>query len=336
MIVMSDTAITPPELKPLRVPVKPVNGPGNALIELKGTILVFHQRAWSGKASVFIPVEWISLKHVRCTDMRVVYQVMALPALLMLLSMPLIGLAREYFGPNADIWGGIAFLGLFTLLVTAGIGGFVAGRNRPAVELTANLERAPLRIRFWHRHGEDRNQDQLVARLMSMTERADEIISYTIQNSHTWYRIRPLRAAIIKSVFFTAVLLLPVQVIAATFNQPLVNLVLVLPAIVYVGRYGLESMLLRFAPQGFRQAVLSYNRDEFSQAEKHLRTVFDAEPDYLEGCLLSIQLSLERRDFGTAFQRCRQVAKSDPDLADDIAEEIWLFKRMNDRMNPAI
>ncbi len=332
---MTDSAIVPPPIKPLRVPIHPVSGPGNAVLELKGTILVYHQRAWSGQASVFIPVEWISLKRVTCTDSRVVYKVMALPALALLFVMPAIAFARQFVGSDADVLGGIALAGLFLALAATAIGGFIVARNRPAIELTANVEQAPMRIRFWHRPGEDADQDRLVAQLTNLTERADEMIAYTIQKSHTWYRIRPLRAAVVKAVFFTALLVLPVQVIATMFEQPFANLALVLPAIVYIGRHVLESTLLRFAPHGFREAVLSYHRDQPKQAEKYLRAVFDVEPDYLEGCLLAIQLALESRDFGTAFMRCRQVAKSDPELADDIAEEIWLFKRMNDRMRPA-
>jgi len=332
---MTESAKVPPPIKPLRANIRPVSGPRNALLELKGTILVYHQRAWSGQASVFIPVEWISLKHITCTDARIVYQVMALPAIALILAMPVIATARHFFGPNAEILGGLLLVGLFMGLVAASVGGYIVARNRKAIELTADVEHAPLRIRFWYRPGESADHDRLVSQLTNMSERADEMIAYTIQKSHTWYRIRPLRAAFVKALFFTAVLLLPIQIIATMFNQPLANLALVLPAIVYIGRYALETTLLRFAPEGFRQAVHSYHQNKPKLAEKYLRTVFDVEPDYLEGCLLSIQLSLESRDFGTAFMRCRQVAKSDPDLADDIAEEIWLFKRMNDRMRPA-
>jgi len=332
---MTDSAKLPPELKPLRVNIRPVSGPTKALLELKGTILVYHQRAWSGQASVFIPVEWVSLNHVSCTDTRVIYKVMALPAIALILTMPAIAIARQFLGVNADIIGGLMMIGLFMGLAAAAAGGYIVARNRPAVELSVDVEHSPIRIRFWHSPGESADQDRLVVGLTSMTERADEMIAYTIQKSHTWYRIRPIRAAIVKALFFTALLLLPIQVIATWFSQPLANLALILPAIIYIGRYILESTLLRFAPQGFREAVNSYHRDEPKKAEKYLRTVFDADPDYLEGCLLAIQLALESRDFGTAFKRCRQVAKSDPDLADDIAEEIWLFKRMNDRMRPA-
>ncbi len=284
---------------------------------------------------MFIPVEWVSMKQVTCTDSRVLYQVMALPAIAILIAIPAIAIARHFLGPNADMLGGFLFIGLFLALAAAAVGGYIVARNRPAIELTADVEQSPVRIRFWHRPGENADRDRLVAQLTSLSERADEVIAYTIQKSHTWYRIRPLRAAVVKAVFFTALLVLPVQIIATMFSQPFANLALVLPAIAYIGRYVVETTLLRFAPQGFREAVHSYHRDEPKKAEKYLRTVFDAEPDYLEGCLLSIQLSLESRDFGTAFKRCRQVAKSDPDLADDIAEEIWLFKRMNDRMRPA-
>jgi hypothetical protein len=323
------------DAQPLRVHVQPVTGPRDALLELNGTILVYHQNAWSGRVSVFIPVEWIALKATQYVDSRFVYKVMALPAIALLIAMPGVMLAQAFLGPVAQLVGVVIVLGLMMALAAAALGGLVAARKRPAIDLTVESESAPLRIRFWHEPGEDAERDRLVERMQNLSARADEVIAYTIQKSHTWYRIRPFRAAIVKALFFTAILLLPVQIIATVFEQPWVNAALIMPAIVYIGRYALEASLLRFAPQGFREAVNSYHRDELKQAEKYLRTVFDNEPDYLEACLLSIQLSLERRDFGTAFKRCRQVAKSDPELADDIAEEIWLFKRMNDRMRPA-
>jgi hypothetical protein len=226
-------------------------------------------------------------------------------------------------------------LGLLSIMTVAAIVGLLVVRKRSGIELIVDVEPNPLRIRFWHTAGDNADCDALLAKLTNFSERANEVITYTIPKSHTWYRVRPFRAAIVKSVFFTALLLLPVQLIASYFEQPFANLFLAMPFVVYLGRYALEGSLLRFAPRGFREAVNSYHRDELKQAETHLKTVFEEEPDYLEGCLLSIQLCLERRDFTTAFKRCRQVAKSDPDLADDIAEEIWLFKRMHDRMGMA-
>ncbi|MFA6243261.1 MAG: hypothetical protein WC655_20150, partial [Candidatus Hydrogenedentales bacterium] len=58
------------DTSPLKATIRPVGSLGEATLEIRGTVLVYHQSGWAGSATVFIPIEWVSISETMRRDSR--------------------------------------------------------------------------------------------------------------------------------------------------------------------------------------------------------------------------------------------------------------------------
>lgn len=315
---------------PWKVPIRRLSGPRKAWLELKGTVLIYHESGWMGSASVFIPIEWVSVsRRHRYHAQWLMCGVICLAVFLTSGTLASIAVESEAsFRWIAYALGAPAAVSL---------AGFVACclaflRRRPTTLLSVDAEPQAMQIEFWHDPDSDQRLTALLAKLKNIHDRIEDVTPYPIQTSHTWYRLKPLRAVIAKGLLISAVLYFPVTVLAAYYDIPLLNLFIFLPPLYHLGRYGFDWMLSFDQPKGFRRAIRLYDLGQYSEADRVLRQCAEEEPDNFDVLMLWMYVCLEQRKYDEAFELCHRLAKHDEEAAEAFTTEIWSMKRMYDRM----
>jgi hypothetical protein len=309
-------------------PIRPVGGPRQASLELRGTVLVYHQHGWAGSASVFIPVEWVAVSSRFRYNTNYLFGVLLAGALLISLSSAVtVDITRGAYAHAA----GVAVPALMCLIVNLYCLYRMLQRGRTTI-LSVESEPRMMRIEFWHVPSQDALLDALLDRLNSLRDRIEEIAPYPIQTSHTWYRLRPLRAVLAKGLLFSVILYVPVSILAGYLEMPGLVFFLLVPPIFYGGQYALVALRSLSSPKSFRAAVKSYNRGEVGEADSLVSDALAAYPDHPESLMLSVYVKVEQRQFDRAFDQCRKLAAVDQAHADDLVKEVWAIKRMYDRM----
>ncbi len=316
------------EANAITAPIRPVGGPRHASLELRGTVLVFHQRGWAGSASVFIPVEWITVSSRHRYNNNFLFGVLLSGMILVSLCSAMLFEATKGslltavgIGVPALLCAGVVSYCLFRFL----------RRDRTTV-LTVETDPRSTQIEFWHLPTKTPELDRLLVRLGTVRARIEEVAPYPIQTSHSWYRLRPLRAVLAKGVLFSAILYVPVSLIAGYMEMPHLVFFLLLPPAFYGAQYGLMVVRSLGSPKSFRAAVRSYNRGEVGRADSLLSDTLAAYPNHPESLMLSVYVHVEQRQFDRAFDQCRKLAAVDQHHADDLVKEVWAIKRMYDRM----
>jgi len=310
------------------VPIRPVSGPRQASLELRGTVLVYHQRGWAGSASVFIPIEWITVSSRSRFNTNFLIGILLASMLFVSL---LSALVFEITLGSTLSAAGVAVPALLCLAAAFYCLYRFLQRGRTTV-LSFESDPRKLRIEFWHVPTRDASLDRLLDRLIALSARIEEVAPYPIQTSHTWYRLRPLRAVMAKGLLFSVILYVPVSLLAGYLEMPALVLFLLLPPAVYGAQYTLMMLRSLGSPKSFRAAVKSYNRGEVGQADSLLSDTLALYPNHPESLMLSVYVNVEQRQFDRAFDQCRKLAAVDQDHADDLVKEVWAIKRMYDRM----
>ena len=320
------------DTSPLKATIRPVGSLGEATLEIRGTVLVYHQSGWAGSATVFIPIEWVSISETMRRDsrrlVRAVFFLLLVAVLLGVMDTALHVLPVDVLPWVLTALGAPAlfftFVGAFWLATW--------GRRRPATLLWVNSEPRPQHIEFWRDGRPDHNLEPLIARLTELSMRIRDFTSFPLQTSHTWYRLRPMRAILMKGVVVSLLLYAPVALLSEYIKQPLLMLFLLAPPGAYVARYVVEELRSLGEPKAFRAAVRSYNRGEAARASALLRSVIAEHPRHIEALMLSAYADMELNDFPRAFELCRALSAADSELADEFVKEVWALKRMYDRM----
>ena len=319
--------------KPHKEPISLVGRTGQAWLELRGTILLYHEAHWTGRALMYIPLEWVNVMHRsrwkgRLAPIMLVYVVLGAvcTACLIAYETRLIEVpesARTYILP-------------LTLGVCILAGGLLLPaflRRQPTTLLRVDTAGEPIRIEFWHAPGKNATLDELMARIENVQAHVEDRVPYRIPMSHTRLRAKPLRIVLMWSAIITAALYMPVRLAAVWLDIPALNWVLLGPVVVYLGRYALGRALLRFTPDSYRHAVLSYERGDYEEAVDQFDDLEQTFPDRLEPLILMYQVYLARNDFDAAGRVCTRMDEYDPDLADELMQEVWGLRRIHERMS---
>lgn len=320
------------EAMPLKATIRPVGSLSEATLEIRGTVLVYHQSGWAGSATVFVPVEWVSISEIMRRDSRRLFRAIffflivavllgVMDTALHVLPSDVLPWVMTALGAPAAFF---AFVGAFWLATW--------GRRLPATLLWVNSEPAPQHIEFWGNDKQNADIERVMERLKELSSRIRDFTSFPLQTSHTWYRLRPLRAILIKGVMISVLLYAPVALLSEYIHQPMLMLFLLAPPGAYLSRYLFEEARSLAEPKAFRAAVRSYNRGEAARASALLRTVIAEHPRHIEALMLSAYADMELNDFPRAFELCRALAAADSELADEFVKEVWALKRMHDRM----
>ncbi|MCL4691594.1 MAG: hypothetical protein KJ060_03685, partial [Candidatus Hydrogenedentes bacterium] len=194
----------------ISAPIRTVGGPRQASLELRGTVLVFHQKGWAGSASVFIPVEWITVSsRFRYNTNYLLGMLLAGALFISLCSAITVEATR-----GATIQAAAAVIpALLCLAVNLYFLYRVLQRGRTTI-LSVESDPRAMHIEFWHVPTREPELDALLDRLNSLRSRIEDVAPYPIQTSHTWYRLRPLRAVLAKGLLYSVILYLPVSILA--------------------------------------------------------------------------------------------------------------------------
>jgi hypothetical protein len=324
-----------------RLPIERVGVPGEASLELKGTILVFHKRTWATSSSMFIPVEWVQIWDGTRRDLRRAWQGTIALLAAVLLALPF-SLAALYGPPRGildfAVHGGLAVLLALTLAIAAfSLARFA--RPRGITTIAVEGRHYTFNIVFWRTPGRHPELDALLERLRTMSGHARGA-DHPIRMNHMWHRPRPCRLALLKGAAVSVVLYV-VFLVIETLN--LLDAAFVLPRAVYgflaaPPLFYLASAVLRRGgasrhdPPAYRAAVRQYSRGALEEALDILRGLLAIEPDYDAGRLLMIQVCTERYAFDDAFRHCAELARRHPQIATHLQANIWGIKRMYERM----
>ena len=332
-----------------KVAIRRVGVPGEAALELRGTVLVFHKRTWVGASTMFIPVEWVEIRHGRRRDLRRLYQgiiafmvavLFAMPLSLMVLRTDLVAAVYQshlLFVVTAGLLGV-----LFT--VCACIGVWSLALFAPRRETTdIVVEGAPrrLRIHFWRPPGRRPELDALVKRLTELRGAMEEQLDHPVRMNHVWRRPRPYRVALLKGIAISFLLYLVLMVLefarlaGAGPALPRVYYLFVLaPPVFYVLRRAVTQLGRLREPEAFRRALGCYRREETDAAIGHLRRLLEHHPEHQAGRLLLTQACAEQGAFDEALRHCEHLDGDHPMLARQLRASIWGIRRMHERMYP--
>ncbi len=332
-----------------RVKIRRVGLPGEAALELRGTVLLFHKRSWVAASTMFIPVEWVEIQHARRRDLRRLYQgviawmaalLFAMPLSLILLKTELV--AGLYPSPALMRFSALA-LTLF-LLACAGVGLWslaMFAPRRETTELTISGAPRRLRIHFWHPPGKRPELDALVTRLAELRGAVSRHIDHPVRMNHVWRRPRPYRVALLKGLavsFLLYLIVMMLEFLRLAGRGPelprLFYLFLVAPPASYLlRRAAAEAWRLR-EPEAFRRGLRCYRREEADQAIGHLRALVEQHPEHQAGRLLLTQACTETGAFDEALRHCEYLDADHPMLARQLRASIWGIRRMHERMHP--
>ncbi len=311
-----------------KIPIRRVGLPGEAWLELQGTILIVHSLTWASSSSSFIPLEWVRASEGRKRDVRrlwaalmggLVSVLLCLPLSLLLFYMP------ERHPLDVALAAGLA--GLLCVAVAGtlyGAGAFLRRQRYTSLEVAGA---PPVRtLSFWHAAGENAALDALVARIGRLETHIDETIPYPIRMKHMWKRPRPFRIALMNGAVVSLVLFLVVLSCSvlhrigrmASFSDWYYAFLAAPPAF-YVLMVALRRLMGLREPRAYRDAVRSCAQGALGEAREHLKG-------------LLVQICAEQYAFDEAFYHCERLALEHPEIASKLQESLWGIKRMHARM----
>lgn len=324
-----------------RIAVEPVGKPGQAWLELRGSILIFRRESWVTSASLFIPVEWINVSFDRKLDLRRLWHGLLGVMAAVLFALPL-GLLLFRMQPNepVDLWIGVA-LGVFLLTALFGALWYLLRfpKREPVTILRVEGHPIGTEIAFWHRPGEQAHLDQLVESVNLCRRRVAEEMPFPVRMNHMWHRPRPYRIAVIKGLavsFFLYMALLVFEAariagIGPEFTRWL-YLLLLAPPLVQVIAEAMRQAPLFGQPVAYRAGLRAYLKGDLDLAREYLDALLRDQPRHAQGRILMVQACAEAYAFDQATQHCDELAEENPLLASRLQASLWGLKRIYERM----
>lgn len=332
-----------PDPDSLKIRINQIGGPQRTWLELKGAVLIYHARSWAASFSAYIPVEWVTVSRHKRQQATLLLRNLLMLMVTGGVGLAIIGLALqpEEGGAAPAVTNPLLRIAAITIgmvaLTVAAWFALRAGRaffeRHPSTLL--QVEDSDMAIEFWD-NGRDDEVKQFMAQLDRLKEGVKESTAYPIKAGHARRHVRPFRAVVMKTLLITLFLLFPVKLLAGYMNRPEFMLILLLPALVYFGRYGLEHLLRRAEPKAFQRGMRHFHRGEFEAAAAWFRTLLESHPDHEHGLILGTQSVIMLERFEEAFSYCQRLRSINPELAETLQEDLWALKRMQERMQVTV
>ena len=323
--------------------VTPVGKPGRAWLELRGSILIYRRESWVTSASLFMPIEWVSVSTYHRRDYRQLWNGIIGLMAAALFTLPL-SLLLFFMGPYepGDLWIATGLGALLCIAAGSGIWSLLRFLpRRPVTVLKVANAAYPLEIAFWRHPGERPGLDALVARLEHQPGQADERMPYPVRMNHLWRRPRPFRIALVRGLtiaFALYVALLVMELLRlAGLDLALPGVLyalLAVPPLAHLAHAALRRDGIRREPASFREALRAYQRGELGEAQALLASLLEQDPGHALGRLLMVQACAEAAEFDAAMAHCEALAREEPLLATRLQASLWGLKRLHDRMGP--
>lgn len=324
-----------------RIAVTPVGKPGRAWLELKGSILIYRRESWVTSASVFMPLEWVTVAECRRYDWKRLWRGTIALMCAVLFALPLY-LLVFHMRPHEpiDLWIGLGLAVLFCVAAMIGAWQFWLLPRRERVTVL-RVERQPfgLDMAFWRRPAEHPALDALVEAIRSGKKHVDAELAHPIRMNHLWHRPKPYRIAIVKGATVGICLgmaLLVLDTVRVLGYGPEIpwwlHITVIAPLLFYLFLEGLRRGPLSRKPFAYRAALRAYLKGHLLSARAYLENLLREQPDYAEARLLMVQACAEDYAFDNAFAHCARLAEEHPMLASRLEAAIWGLKRIHERM----
>lgn len=324
-----------------RIPVDPAGRPGRAWLELKGSILIYRRESWVTSASVFIPVEWISVSERWQYDWRHLWRGIIALMTAVLFALPLalfVRMMRPYQPGDFLIGAGLAgFLGLAAATGLWQLSRFP--RRKLVTVLSVSGQPFGMEMAFWRTTGTDAALDNVIETMHTGRARIEDELAYPVRMNHMWHRPKPYRIALLKGLAISLCLgmaLLLMETLRAVgypfgYSRWLLALVAA-PPLFYVLAENIRRGPLNRRPLAYRIALRAYLRGDLALARECLDTLLREQPLHSEARLLMVQTCAEGYEFDRALEHCERLAVEHPLLASRLQATIWSLRRIHDRM----
>jgi hypothetical protein len=283
-----------------RIPIRRVSAPGEAWLELRGSILVYHKQTWVSASSMYIPVEWVQIAEGHGRDLRRLWAGLMGCLVAILLSLPLsLLIFRMGISGLADAALAAALGALWVFALATGLISLAAFlRLRPTITFAVQGEFYTFDIRFWRpEHGGEPLQE-LLDRLRQVRDRVCATAPYPVRMNHIWHRSRPYRRALVMgtavSMLFYLGMMAPALLQAAGYDMAFSNA---------------YFALLAAPPLGSER------------------------PDLDPARALLVRVLTEQGAFDAALGHCEHLARRHPGTASGLQANIWAIRRIHDRMH---
>jgi len=321
------------ELEPVYLPIRKVDNVRHAYVGLEGTILLFDQRQAAIDSELLIPVELVTIGEGRRFKGR------RLIAALLCLLLPLLfcGLSGGLlFGhrPMEEVKGTVAF----TVLALAFLGLLLLGLVAFSILLVMFFRRVKtVRLQIGPGSSDVDGSSGMIIEFYKHRKETAEIDSFLEQ-----IRLRQglvgesLMASVHRPAGFTKEHSIIPRLAALLYLASLPALImqrlplLLLPTAVLVW-FAYRQIQYGRQPSEYRQAIRRYLRGDYDEAIDILESLRRRIPDYLPTYFCLAEACVRGGRFEEAFQVASRLASDYPEVARRMENDIWLFKRIDQR-----
>lgn len=316
------------------------------LLELRGRVLIVQFRSWVGHATSYVPVEHVRVEHSTKRNGRMSLRSWAgLVVMIPMIALIVLGV-RLYSAENVDLsnnlFGGLLIPFVFVLLFAIGATLRFLIWPQPTVQFHVDTDNSAYTLEFFRPAKQAAELDRMVQQLQAFDRDGDDGALLPTQLSFTLQHVKPLRMTVARSLSLTVLLGLLLAFILFfreryTGNHytisPMLFSVLLIPSIWFFFGYGIQRYWLSKEPAPFRDAVRHMWREEFADAERALRQTLEQHPEHEPAHRLLTQVLAQRGDFDGAFAACAQLARFQPEEAEELQSDLWALKRITARMD---
>jgi hypothetical protein len=312
-------------LEPLYIPIRKVDNVRHAYLGLEGTVLLFGQRQGALDSELQIPVELVTISEgARFKGRRLIAALLCL-----LLPMLVLGLVYAWlFGTRSpeEMAGAPAFVVLNLIsgiAFLAGLAGFLVLLVmflHKVRTVRLRIEPAGNTIEFYKHRGQAGEIDDFVGEM----GRRQALVSESLAASMR----KPMGFSKEHSVIPRLTAFLWLAVMPAIIMQRMSLLVLPVGVLAW---FAYRQVQFRRQPREYRQAVRSYLRDDFDDAIDALQRLRNRLADYIPAYFFLAEVFTRAGRFEEALDVTSRLADDYPDLARQMQNDIWLFKRIHQR-----
>lgn len=308
-------------------------------LQLRGGVLVYHCQSSTDVGSVYFPATAFAVEKGRRFDGRILIRSLLVPLAYLVASS--IGLLAATVGN----WNQHAMLvvfsaGFLVALAWAAVGLVLFLIPRPTTRFIADTEDWSVVLEFWHKLGRNPALDSLVASLRDRTRPVRRGFPFPVTLSHDWTVAYPIRATVLYVVglYCSLWIALVIAEYALKFSgwdwqlPPSIYWIYIVPPVLGLMYLLRNRVILGSRAAEYRAAMDAFLAEDYRLAEDTLENMLEKRPLDVEALLLLIHVHLRREAFEEALHSCTLLTNVDPELGDEMAEQIWVIRRMHESL----
>jgi hypothetical protein len=314
-------------------------------LQLRGGVLVYHCQSATDVGSVYFPARAFAVEYGRRFDGRILIRALLIPLAYLIVGGLLMVTATQLAHMNEvqDYSATVFWGGLLAALACAIVGTMLFLIPLPTTRFVADTDEWSVILEFWHRRGKNPPLDALVANLRRHPRPFRRAFPFPVTLSHDWTVAYPVRATVLYVIGLYCSLWIAITLAQYTSKlfgwnwslPPGATWILIVPlllGLIYLVR---NQVTLGRRAREYRASMDAFLREDYREAEDTLETMLALRPLDMEALLLLVHVHLRREAFDNALQCCTLIGNLDPELGDEMAEQIWVIRRMHELERPA-